>query len=670
LKQINKILVANRGEIAVRIIRTARSMGITTVAIYAGQEGQPMHRDHADEAWSLGTGSLEQTYLHIDRIIDIALNSGADAIHPGYGFLAENPDLALACRKNGLTLIGPPEKAIRIMGNKLQAAGFVGSLEVPMLQIKTGPPKDLAQKVSPEDFPLMIKAAAGGGGKGMRIVRNPKQLHEALTSTAREAANYFGDDAIYVEKYIDNPRHIEIQILADLHHHVVHLFERECSIQRRHQKIIEEAPAPSLDEKTRHQMGETAIRIAREIGYTGAGTVEFLVDDHQNFYFLEMNTRIQVEHPVTEMITGIDLVRQQILIASGHPLPWSQKEIAFEGHALETRIYAEDPLNDFMPSPGTIRSLSAPGSYPVRIDTGVRSGDEIFPDYDPLIAKMATWGNDRSQALDRMQKALKDTAITGIRNNQAYLLAILQNPYFLDKAFNTRFIERHHEQLKVQIEVQKQNQDHPALIAGYIFIQSLEGRPQSPEPVWQHLGYWRLHMEWQVQLDNQLYQCWFTRDDDVLYLHTNNQKEQYELVELTHERVHIRSPRGELVGYYALEKDTMKLTVNGLTHDLNHQGYLQTLQNKKQGPQQQDNTSAIHSPMFGKVLSIEVHENARVRKGQTLMVLEAMKMENSIQAPGDITIKNILVEEGQQVKDGQRLVETTPLSGVSQKNPA
>ncbi|MBS3806131.1 MAG: biotin/lipoyl-binding protein [Bacteroidales bacterium] len=658
MKKIQKILVANRGEIAVRIIQTAKRMNITTVAVYTEHEGNPMHREVADESWSLGAGNLTQTYLDIPLIMDIAQKSGADAIHPGYGFLAENPGLAKACELNGILFIGPPENAIHTMGNKLEAARFVESLHIPLLNLKTGTHAELMDQVTPGDFPLMIKAAAGGGGKGMRIIHDPDKLSEALTATAREANNYFRNPDVYIEKYVAEPKHVEIQVLADEHGNCVHLFERECSIQRRHQKIIEEAPSPSLDETTREKMGATAVTIAREIGYTGAGTVEFLLDEQQRFFFLEMNTRIQVEHPITEMITGKDLVHEQIRIAQGYPLSFKQSDLIIHGHAVEARIYAEDPHNDFMPSPGVITRFTAPEGTGIRTDTGVRSRDEISSEYDPMIAKVVAWDEKRTSAIDRLRMALDKTIITGIRNNRSYLDQILNHPYFTDNKFTTRFIERHHEELTENLEWQKANQDKASLLAAYIFIRSMPRQKQNDEPAWKEIGYWRPHMHWDIQLDGQPFGCRFKRYNHQLTLQFDQTPHHFELKNTGGDWVTLESKGSRIRVYYSEKRHETEISAEGITHLAGHHGYLRTLQNKKAIHAHQEISHTISSPMFGKVLSIEVNEQMTVKKGQTLMILEAMKMENNIQAPQDTTIKHIAVKEGDQVEDGQLLLET------------
>ena len=659
MNKIRKILVANRGEIAVRIMRTVKSMGISCVAVYTEQEKNAMHYDYADEAWSLGEGPLAETYLNAGRIVDIAKKSGADAIHPGYGFLSENPQLPKLCQEKGILFIGPSEEAIRIMGNKLQAAGFVKPLDVPLLSLKTGTPEEVASMVSEKDFPVIIKAAAGGGGKGMRIVRKPELLKETLTATAREAANYFNDPTVYIEKYIDQPRHIEIQVLADQHGHCIHLFERECSIQRRHQKIIEEAPSPTISNETRKKMGQAAVRIAKAAKYTGAGIVEFLVDEKENFYFLEMNTRIQVEHPVTEMITGIDLVREQILITEGQPMEWEQDDLQINGHAVEARVYAEDPGNHFMPSPGKVNTFIPPHIDGVRTDSGIRSNDRISAEFDPMVGKIIAWGPDRNRAIEQLRFALENTVITGIRHNLAYLQAVIGHGHFKENRINTHFIEQHHQELNGVISHIKQKADIPALLAAYIFIQSIPREFQSSEPAWKEIGYWRTMMEWSIILEEKIYPCRFTRTNNKLRVDLEGKQHLFELNHIEAGRIDLTTGGVPVRIFFSDTEKETEMVMGGMTFRAHHKGYLSTLRNKSQVNDHREVNREIIAPMFGKVLSIEVDENTEVKKGQTLMVLEAMKMENSIQAPHDTRVKHIAVKEGDQVKDGQVLLETT-----------
>jgi len=447
LKRIRKILVANRGEIAVRIMRTCQEMGIQSVAVYSEVDRLSPHVLMADEAYLLGPAPSTESYLNMEKIIAIARKSGCDAIHPGYGFLAENARFAQKVAQAGLIFIGPKPDTIRLMGSKTESRKVMQQAGVPVVPGTTQPVKDVAEAeaviAAIGGYPVMLKAAAGGGGKGMRIVRHPRELPRALQAGRNEARNAFGDDTIYIEKFVENPKHIEIQVIADEHGKVLHLWERDCSIQRRHQKVIEECPSAVLTPAVRQRMGETAIQAARACGYINAGTIEFLVDEDLNFYFLEMNTRLQVEHPVTEMVLGLDLVKLQIMVAEGQPLPLEQQEIQALGHAIECRIYAEDPYQNFAPSTGRIEFLKNPEGPGVRLDSGIASHSEVTMYYDPLLAKLITWGSHRQEAIARMVRALKEYQIHGVQTTIPFCLAVLQHPHFIAGKFNTGFVQHY-----------------------------------------------------------------------------------------------------------------------------------------------------------------------------------------------------------------------------------
>lgn len=446
--KFKKVLIANRGEIAVRIIRACRDLGIRPVAVFSESDRSSLHVRLADESYPIGPAPSSESYLAINKIIDTAKRSGADAIHPGYGFLAENSDFAQACEDAGIIFIGPPPSAIKMMGDKLAARKTMKEHGVPIVPGTEDPIIDengiikIAERIG---YPILIKAVAGGGGKGMRIVHEQSEIRSAMRGARSEAKSAFGDDRIYIEKYLPRPRHIEIQIIADAYGNCVYLGERECSIQRRHQKVIEEAPSPLVDAAMRQKMGLAAVAAAKAAGYVNAGTVEFLADDDRNFYFLEMNTRLQVEHPVTELVTGIDLAIEQMRIAQGERLSFEQNEIKINGHAIECRIYAEDPSNDFLPSIGIINYYREPAGPGVRIDSGVYEGAEISVYYDPMISKLLAYGNNRSQAIARMLRALDEYHISGVTTNINFHKAILQHPEFALGNLSTRFINDHYE---------------------------------------------------------------------------------------------------------------------------------------------------------------------------------------------------------------------------------
>ena len=440
-----KILIANRGEIAVRVIRACHEMGITAVAVYSDVDRASLHVRKADEAYPIGPAAASESYLNIARILDVAKQSGAEAIHPGYGFLSENARFARACADAGVKFIGPTAAAMNAMGSKTKARQAMERAGVPFVPGTAQGLESLAQAeevAARIGYPIMLKAAAGGGGKGMRLVDSAQELKSAFDAARSEAERAFGDNEVYIEKAIVDPRHIEMQVLADEHGHTVYLGERECSLQRRHQKVVEESPSPIVDADMRRRMGETAVRVAQAAGYTNAGTVEFLVDQQKNFYFLEMNTRLQVEHPVTELVTGLDLVHLQIRIAAGEPLPFSQQNIAIRGHAIECRIYAEDPDNNFFPSPGKITLLLLPSGPGLRRDSGMYEGWTVPMDYDPLLAKLIGYGTDRDQAIGRLTRALSEYFVGGIKTNISLFRRILRHPDFRAAKIDTGFLDR------------------------------------------------------------------------------------------------------------------------------------------------------------------------------------------------------------------------------------
>ena len=441
---MKKILVANRGEIALRVLRTAKKMGIRTVAVYSDADRQSPHVRFADEAVRLGPPPSGQSYLDMDKVIDAARRTGADAIHPGYGFLSENAAFAQRVEDAGITFIGPRPHAIEVMGNKLAAKETVSAYDIPLVPGLDEAVSDPARAIAVArevGFPILIKAAAGGGGKGMRVVDRPEDVEEQMHRAISEAQNAFGDGSVFIEKYITSPRHVEIQILADTHGNCLYLFERDCSIQRRHQKVVEEAPSPAVDPMLRRRMGEAAVLVARSCDYVGAGTVEFLLDADGSFYFLEMNTRLQVEHPVTELITGIDLVEQQIRVARGEELPFGQNDLAIQGHALELRVYAEDPLDDFLPSIGRLDVYRRPEG--VRVDDGFEEGMDIPIHYDPMIAKLITHGETRDAAIARMLEAIESYRIEGIETTLPFGRFVFRSAAFRSGAFDTNYVKRH-----------------------------------------------------------------------------------------------------------------------------------------------------------------------------------------------------------------------------------
>jgi len=655
---IHKLLIANRGEIAVRIIRTARKMGIRTVAIYSEVDSESLHVSKADEAYCIGHSSLAETYLNIGKILAVAKETGCDAIHPGYGFLSENPAFVSACRENGLVFIGPDEHSMHVMGNKIEAREFVSSIGVPVTKGLTGEPGFILEHAGEIGFPVLVKAAAGGGGKGMRIVRSSEDLKDALESTSREAASYFADGTVYLEKYLDDPRHIEIQILGDNHGNVVHLFERECSIQRRYQKIIEEAPSPTLTPELRTKMGEAAVVIGKAINYSCAGTIEFLVDADLEFYFLEMNTRIQVEHPITELTTKIDIVEEQIRIASGDPLRYRQEDIRQHGHAIECRIYAEDPENNFMPSPGRMNLYHEPSGEHIRVDSGITGIPVIQSFFDPMVAKLIVWGKERNSARIRMIEALQDYVIHGIKNNISYLLAILEHAEFIENRISTKYCDEHSRELISAIAASRQNVD-PAipLLSGLVY--SLYNPAGNQSSVWEKIGYWRNYMYLHLLMDEARYSI-LIRNQEAQKLDIRLNDTDYEV------SYHITSGgklellvnnRHYLSWVSAPEPGKVLVNCAGITFEVTRMDLLppQPEFSNAESSSQSD-PGNIASPMPGKVIKIAVAEGQAVQKGDLLLLVEAMKMENSIVSPEDGVVDSISVAVGDLVDGSTRLV--------------
>lgn len=466
-----RILIANRGEIAVRLMRAAREMGIETVAIYHEIEKKALHVHYADYAYEIKADSPKAAYLNIDQILAVAKQSGSEAVHPGYGFLSENSNFSKACEEQGVKFIGPSAYAMEAMGSKTHARELMQKAGVPIVPGTKERIDDIdaAMAIAREiGYPVLLKAAAGGGGKGMRLVESEEEFRESIAAAQREALKAFGDDTVYIEKYIDKPKHIEIQIIADAHGNYVHLGERDCSIQRRHQKIIEEAPSAVLTPDLRHRMGEVAINAAKAVNYVNAGTIEFLLDKSMNFYFLEMNTRLQVEHPVTEMVTGIDLAKEQIRIAAGEKLSFTQDSVRWNGHAVECRIYAEDAFNNFLPETGTIKYMRQPAGYGIRVDSGVESGSEVTVHFDPMLAKLITFGKDRNEAITKMESALRNYRIKGVKTIIPFLINVMQHPEFRYGNFDTSFIDNAFD-LETLDNIKREKDEIVAAIAAYAY---------------------------------------------------------------------------------------------------------------------------------------------------------------------------------------------------------
>ena len=627
-----KILIANRGEIACRIIQTAKKMDIKTVAVYSDADRNSLHVSQADEAIHIGPSPSNESYLVIDKIIQAALSSGAQAIHPGYGFLSENADFCRQCEANNLVFIGPPVEAILAMGSKSAAKNIMAKANVPLVPGYHGDdqsPAILKQSAEDMGYPVLLKAAAGGGGKGMRAVYQADEFDQALAAAKREAKNSFNDEIMLVEKYLQQPRHVEIQVFCDQHNNAVHLFERDCSLQRRHQKVIEEAPAPGMTEELRQRMGEAAIRAASAINYQGAGTVEFLLDSSGEFFFMEMNTRLQVEHPVTEMISGQDLIEWQLRVANGEPLPCTQGQLNIKGHAFEARIYAEDPEHDFLPSTGRLTVLQAPlETAHVRIDSGVTQGDEISVFYDPMITKLVVWDIDRERALERLIQALSEYKIAGVTTNIAFLYNLASSQAFRRGDVNTGFIEEHEDEI---FHRRQADLDYAAPLAAQAILserkntaQDLAEQSNEPNSPWHLVNHWRI---------------------------SDNSPQQINITIGT-EQVEAMAADSALPANIKVVSDEsgFKLfTPNGVFRCAATQPDLGL-------DQAQESGGNLAAPMNGTVVTLLVDVGAMVAKGETLMVMEAMKMEHSIVAPSDGKVSEFFYQPGELVDGGAELL--------------
>jgi len=649
----------------VRIIRSAQKLGIKAVAIYSEVDDNTPHVRMADESYCIGEVELSDTYLNIEKIIDIAKRSGAEAIHPGYGFLAENPDLVKACEDAGIVFIGPNSEAIRIMGNKIEARTFVKKTGVPMTEGITGKPETLVKECDNISFPVLLKAAAGGGGKGMRIVYDKKEIKEAIESTSREAKSYFSDGTVYIEKYIEEPRHIEIQVIGDNHGNAVHLFERECSIQRRYQKIIEESPSPTINDDVRRKMGEAAVKITKDIGYNNAGTIEFLVDKDLNYYFLEMNTRVQVEHPVTEMVTGVDIVEEQILVAAGNELRLKQENIAQKGHAIECRIYAEDPSNNFLPSPGNMTLYVEPEGENIRIDSGITEATTIHSFFDPMISKLIVWAEDREKASRDMVQALKDYHVHGITTNIPYLIKLMQQDAYINNTISTKFCDEYTDQIVEQINSDKDNTDPRIPVTAYLLYTlnkdyyTRRSVISDPADIWTKLGYWRDIMCLKINFkDEELgIDIVSMKDNDYRFRYP---KDEYDVVakEIYNNGGVDFTIDGTFYTAYVSEDPRFNgfVSYNGHIFGIQRLDILSGDFSASDFTAYGDEGNVLTSPMPGKVIKINVKDGDSVSKGDVVLVVEAMKMENSIVANKDATVKSVNVDLNQMVEGSSPLV--------------
>ena len=650
-----KILIANRGEIACRVIKTARRMGIATVAVYSDADANARHVRLADEAVRIGPAAARESYLRADKILEVARATGAQAVHPGYGFLSENDAFADACAEAGIVFIGPPASAIRAMGSKSAAKALMEKAGVPLTPGYHGDqqePAFLAEQAARIGYPVLIKASAGGGGKGMRRVDRAEDFESALASCQREAINAFGDQHVLVEKYVLRPRHIEIQVFGDTQGDCVYLFERDCSVQRRHQKVLEEAPAPGMTPERRAAMGQAAVEAAKAVGYVGAGTVEFIANQDGSFYFMEMNTRLQVEHPVTEMITGLDLVEWQLRVASGEPLPLRQEQLTLDGHALEARIYAEDPDRGFLPSTGRLVHLVPPAeSDHVRVDTGVEQGDEISPHYDPMIAKLIVWDRDRPRALARMRAALAQYRVVGVSNNVEFLQRLVTAPAFANADLDTALIER--ENAVLFPAAQPVPQAVWALAALAELQREAQGvRDDSP---WSVLDGWRLNSTTLRTLTLRL-------GDEVQPVGVAYVSGGHELT-IGGQSLTVRGqfgPSGTVHAQIGERRVSAAVVTSGEKRQVFFEGRswpVTVVGALSAGGGGDDHAGGLKAPMPGKVIALIATAGSVVEKGTPLLVLEAMKMEHTISAPAKGLVKAFHFAAGDQVTDGVDLVD-------------
>lgn len=652
------ILIANRGEIACRIIATCRRMGIRAVAVYSDADAKSRHVRLADAAVRIGPAPSRESYLNIERILDAAKQTGAQAIHPGYGFLAENADFAEACKHAGIVFIGPPPAAIRAMGSKAAAKELMRKAGVPLTPGYDGAeqsPEFLQAQADAIGYPVMIKANAGGGGKGMRRVDAPEQFAASLASCRREAAAAFGDDSVLLEKYLVEPRHVEVQVFGDAHGNVVSLFERDCSVQRRHQKVIEEAPAPLISDELRRFLAEAGRSAARAVGYVGAGTVEFLLDRDGGLHFMEMNTRLQVEHPVTEMITGLDLVEWQLRVAAGEPLPLAQEQIAMRGHAVETRIYAEDPAHDFLPSIGKIVHLRAPAaSQHVRIDTGVEQGDAITPYYDPMIAKLIVWDETRELAVRRIAEALGEFQIVGVANNVEFLRRLVTSPSFASADLDTSLIEREGEWIHAEAGEPPREAFALATLA-VLLREARRGREREADSPWAARDGWRLGSRLERTL--RFEHGGRTSSIGVQYsasgFHMNVGDAELDVSGEVRGGSEIDAliDGRRVTGTVVAVRDALHVFIEGEHFVFIYDDPLEIEAHRHVGE------GSLTAPMPGRVVALAAAPGERVDRGAPLMVLEAMKMECTIYAPAAGCVESFLFAPGDQVSEGAELLK-------------
>ena len=656
-----KILIANRGEIACRVMRTARRLGLRTVAVYSDADCDARHVRLADEARRIGPPAARESYLNAEAILAAARDTGVEAIHPGYGFLSENEEFARACARAGIVFIGPTPEAIAAMGDKSAAKQLMEKARVPLVPGYHGERQEaafLAKEAERVGYPVMIKASAGGGGKGMRIVRAAGDFKAALEGAKREAQSAFGDERVLIERYLERPRHIEVQVFGDTHGNLVHLFERDCSVQRRHQKVLEEAPAPGMTGQRRNEMGEAAVAAARAVKYVGAGTVEFIAGQDGRFYFMEMNTRLQVEHPVTEMITGLDLVEWQLRVAAGEPLPLAQGDLAIRGHAIEARLYAEDPARDFLPQTGRLAHLRFPeDAADLRTDIGVEIGASISSHYDPMIAKLIAWGADRRAALTRLASALDEVEIAGLRTNVEFLARTVRSRAFTSAELDTGLIERSRAEL---FPPRESLSDEVLAAAAYAELLEEEnaarGRAAAsadPHSPWDRVDGWRLnqdsHHAFAFAEGDERHMVTAHFRDAGIRIGIGGRELAFQGERLADGRLLLRLDGRATKARAVRDGRDWHIYIEGAHRRL-------TLHDELEGLDIDAGGGSLAAPMPGRIIAVMVKPGDRVTKGAPLLILEAMKMEHTIFAPGDGVVQEIHYAASEQVPEGAELL--------------
>lgn len=657
MKTFKKILIANRGEIAQRVIRTARQWGIRTVAVYATDDAASLHVTLADEAFLLPGKTLGETYLDQQKIIQIAQASGAEAIHPGYGFLSENASFARKAEQAGIVFIGPSAENIHLMGEKNQSLTYVQSLGIPILPSLRGKSKELVRHVDKLSFPVMVKASNGGGGKGMIICHSAPELVTALKTAERQAIAWFGNGELFIEKYLPRARHVEVQLMGDYHGNILHFYERECSVQRRFQKIIEEAPSPSVSQDLREQLTSTALTIARSMNYRNAGTIEFLLDEGGKFYFLEMNTRIQVEHPVTEMVTGTDLVALQLLVAAGNPLPVQQRDIQLSGHAIEVRLCAEDASRNFLPSAGLITQWDFPQDEHTRMETFVSQGTDVSPNYDSLLAKIIVMGESRARAIERMQGALSQSVVSGVHTNLSFLSELISGSVFQKNKLYTRYVDENLEAINASVLQKRENLDKGFAVAAFLIFHLLYKSSEGSSP-WQQIGFWRMAPQVEVTMEGIVYHCRIEVLQNRHLFNINGKEYLVSHWQIIDQRLQVHINMKIHMFHCQEEKDHTILTTQGFSFNLQGNFLLRHTKVERLYDQDvKDFQNLISAELFGKVLKLSVVEGETVVPGLVLLTLESMKTEIHVQSPVHGRVKKLHIKEGNAVVERQLLLE-------------